>query len=192
MAGSVSADRAFSCFSTKEISMNPIYRSSLLAATCLALALIAPAALAKQASSNAKSACMVAVNKNYGGKVTNLRVVKSEFSQANSEVMVDADGERWRCLVSNDGVVKDLSMKSSGKTSGQAAAAGDSTGNASSAAKSACMVAVNKNYGGKVKNLRVVRSEFSQANSEVIVEADGERWRCLASNDGNVQDLSVQ
>jgi len=62
---------------------------------------------------------------------------------------------------------------------------------ASSSAKSACMAAVNRNYGGRVENLRVVRSEFSQASSEVIFEADGERWRCLSSNSGEVQDLSV-
>lgn len=68
----------------------------------------------------------------------------------------------------------------------------------SSGATSACMVAINGNYGGKVRDLEVVRSEFSQANSEVIVDAVGvrggsttERWKCLVSNDGKVQDLSV-
>jgi molybdenum cofactor biosynthesis enzyme MoaA len=171
--------------------MNLILRSSALAVTCMALNLVAPAVHAAQVPSVATSACMVAVNKNYGGKVRNLKVVSSEFSQANSEVIVDADGERWRCLVSNDGTVQDLSIKSQGHTAGQAAA-GDGAGNASSAAKSACMVAVNKNYGGKVRNLNVVKSEFSQANSEVIIDADGERWRCLSSNDGTVQDLSIQ
>jgi len=63
---------------------------------------------------------------------------------------------------------------------------------ATSAAETACMVAVNSNYGGRVNNLHVVKSEFSQANSEVILSADGERWRCLASNNGNVEDLSRQ
>ena len=60
------------------------------------------------------------------------------------------------------------------------------------------MEAVNRNYGGKVDDLKVVRSEFSQANSEVILDAVGvrggkttERWKCLVSNDGQVQDLSV-
>jgi hypothetical protein len=60
------------------------------------------------------------------------------------------------------------------------------------------MVKVNNNYGGNVRSVNVVSSEFSQANSEVIVEAVGvrggstsERWRCLVSNDGIVQDLSV-
>lgn len=63
---------------------------------------------------------------------------------------------------------------------------------ATSAATSACMAAVNNHYGGRVKRLNVVHSEFSQAASEVIVEADGERWRCLSSNDGEVQELSRQ
>ena len=69
---------------------------------------------------------------------------------------------------------------------------------ATSAAESACMVAVNRNYGGKVKTVQVASSEFSQANSLVMVDAIGvrgssqtERWRCLVSNDGNVQELSV-
>ena len=62
----------------------------------------------------------------------------------------------------------------------------------SDAAESACMSAVNRNYDGRIKHLNVASSEFSQANSEVIINADGERWRCLVSNDGTVQDLSVQ
>ncbi len=69
---------------------------------------------------------------------------------------------------------------------------------ASNAAESACMSAVNSNYGGEVRELRVVSSEFSQANSMVMVDAVGvrggqatERWKCLVSNDGSVQELSV-
>ena len=60
------------------------------------------------------------------------------------------------------------------------------------------MAKINSNYGGKVDTLKVVRSEFSQANTEVIVDAVGvrgenktERWRCLSSNDGKVADLSI-
>jgi hypothetical protein len=40
---------------------------------------------------------------------------------------------------------------------------------ASSAAETACMVAVNDNYGGKVKNLDIVSSEFSQAGAKLQV-----------------------
>lgn len=71
----------------------------------------------RQASGNAESACMSAVNANYGGNVSRVKVASSEFSQANSVVMVDAEGvrggsrtERWKCLVSNDGKVEDLSV----------------------------------------------------------------------------------
>jgi len=59
-------------------------------------------------------------------------------------------------------------------------------------------VAVNRNYGGKVRNLVVTSSELSQANSQVNIRAEGvrngptsESWKCLVSNDGQVQDLSV-
>lgn len=60
------------------------------------------------------------------------------------------------------------------------------------------MQAVNAQYGGNVRELKVMRSEFSQANSEVVVKAIGvrgqalnEKWRCLVSNTGKVQELSV-
>jgi len=84
-------------------------------------------------------------------------------------------------------------------TSNDDAGAGSSASRqAGSAAESACMVAVNSNYGGKVQTVQVVRSEYSEANSTVMVDAVGvrggtasERWRCLVSNDGKVQDLSV-
>lgn len=68
----------------------------------------------------------------------------------------------------------------------------------SSAATSACMSAVNRQYSGNVRDIRVVRSDWSQANSEVILDAVGvlggsatETWRCLVANDGTVQDLSA-
>ncbi|MCP9915756.1 hypothetical protein [Cyanobium sp. ATX 6F1] len=68
----------------------------------------------------------------------------------------------------------------------------------SSTAKSACMMAINSQYGGNVRDLKVVRSEFSQANSEVIVKAIGlrggstnEKLRCLVFNSGKVQELRV-
>jgi len=69
---------------------------------------------------------------------------------------------------------------------------------ATSAAETACMTAVNGNYGGKVDDLKVIRSEYSEANSEVVLDAVGvrggpttERWRCLSSNSGKVEDLRV-
>ena len=68
----------------------------------------------RQATSAAESACMAAVNRQYGGKY-DVRGSRSEYSEANSLVMVEANPvggmtERWRCLVSNDGKVQDLSV----------------------------------------------------------------------------------
>lgn len=147
----------------------------------------------------AKSACLSAVNSQYGGRVGEVKVGSSEFSQANSIVMVKAIGvrgtaqsETWKCLVSNSGRVEDLSV-----------AAGDSNAPAgqskvSAVAKTACLQAVNAQYGGNVREVKVMRAEFSQANSEVFVKAIGvrgqalnEQWRCLVSSTGKVQDLSV-
>lgn len=61
----------------------------------------------------------------------------------------------------------------------------------SSNAETACMERVNSNYGGKVRDLTVTSSEFSQAGTLVMLRADGERWKCIASEDGRVDDLSV-
>jgi len=99
------------------------YRIAPFAAAGLALALgLAPAAQAakhgsSEVSGNAKTACLSAVNANYGGKVDSVKVTHTEFSQANSTVMVSAIGvrgsattEHWKCLVSQDGDVQDLSV----------------------------------------------------------------------------------
>ena len=59
----------------------------------------------------------------------------------------------------------------------------------SAAAESACIQAVNTNFGRPVA--RVTSSDFSQAATEVMLTAEGETWRCLASQDGRVDDLSV-
>ena len=104
--------------------INPI-RTALIAAATLTIGACATSdydvgagsSASRQASSAAESACMSKVNGNYGGNVNSVRVASSEYSEANSTVMVDAVGvrggsttERWRCLVSNDGQVQDLSV----------------------------------------------------------------------------------
>jgi hypothetical protein len=83
----------------------------------LVLMLAVPGAWAADVPENAKTACLVAVNKQYGGSVKSVKVSSSEFSQANSLVMVKAIGvrggsenENWKCLVSNSGKVEDLSV----------------------------------------------------------------------------------
>ena len=99
------------------------------------------------------------------------------------------------CVIAPDQSRPYGSSPSSYGLSGQS---GASRAPQASVAESACMAKINSNYGGKVDTLKVVRSEFSQANTEVIVDAVGvrgenktERWRCLSSNDGKVADLSI-
>ena len=74
----------------------------------------------RQATSAAESACMAAVNRQYGGNY-DVRVISSEYSEANSLVMVAGgpNRERWRCLVSNDGQVQDLSLAQNKPAAGQ-------------------------------------------------------------------------
>jgi len=110
----------------------------------LGLLLAIPGAWAAGVPDKAKSACLMAVNSRYGGLVKDVKVQSSEFSQANSLVMVKAIGvrgssqsESWKCLVSNTGKVEDLSVISSSPQNSP------TTSEVSAAAKSACMVAVN-------------------------------------------------
>lgn len=58
-------------------------------------------------------------------------------------------------------------------------------------AESNCMIAVNNNYGGNVRQLGILSSSFSQANTEVMIIADGERWQCLISSRGEIDELRV-
>ena len=75
--------------------------------------------MSRQATSAAESACMAAVNRQYGGNY-DVRVTSSEYSEANSLVMVAGgpNRERWRCLVSNDSKVQDLSLAQGKPASG--------------------------------------------------------------------------
>ncbi len=59
----------------------------------------------------------------------------------------------------------------------------------SSAAEAGCIQGVNTNFGRDVAS--VISSDFSEANTTVMLSAEGETWRCLVSNDGEVQDLAV-
>ncbi len=163
--------------------MKFINQFATFAVAGLALCVFAPNGSA-QGTSAAESACMSAVNDNYGGQVSDLSVVRSEYSEAGSVVIVQADGERFRCLSSNSGEVEELRHVNQ--------RANRSQHQGTSAAESACMSAVNNNYGGRVNNLEVVSSEYSEAGSVVIVQADGDRFRCLSSNNGEVEDLSAE
>lgn len=63
-----------------------------------------------QAGARAKRACLGKVSQQTGE--ANVTVLSSEFSQANSMVMVGVGANRapWRCLVSNDGVVAEITF----------------------------------------------------------------------------------
>jgi hypothetical protein len=64
----------------------------------------------RTATTDAETACIRAVNTNYGGDGA-AAVTTSEFSEANSTVMLTSrDGETWRCRASNEGVVEDLAV----------------------------------------------------------------------------------
>jgi hypothetical protein len=57
-------------------------------------------------------------------------------------------------------------------------------------AEAACIMRVDQNNGHT--GAYVTSSEFSQAGSTVMLsDRDGTSWRCLASNDGTVEDLAV-
>ena len=98
----------------------------------------------------------------------------------------------------SQGRYKSVSAADASRCHQSAKSGSSNSSQVSDAAKTACMTKVNGNYGGKVDTVKVVRSEFSQANSEVMVDAVGvrggsttEHWRCLVSNSGNVADVSV-
>jgi hypothetical protein len=71
----------------------------------------AAAAENKQSSSKTEGACLAAVAKQTAE--SNLVVLSSEYSEANSVVMVGVGAQRapWRCLVSNDGVVAEITSQ---------------------------------------------------------------------------------
>jgi hypothetical protein len=146
-------------------------------------------------SGAAQQACLSAVSRQTNER--NVNVMSSEFSEANSLVMVGVGANRapWRCLVSNDGIVQEVMFTgddSAGVPSPQAAApsrAAPSSSDVSGVAQQACLAAVSRET--KERNVSVMSSEFSEANSLVMVGVGANRapWRCLVSNDGAVQEV---
>ena len=173
--------------------------SRLLITLGLVAIILAAEVQAAEVSPAAQSSCMAAVNNQYAGSVRHLKIISSEFSQANSVVLMKAIGirggdqnEHWKCLVRNQGTVADLSVVSGGTTAAPAKKP------AISSAQSTCMAAVNRNYSGNVRELKVVSSTSTKPNFEVIVKAIGvrgttpnERWRCVGKGATTVTDLSV-
>lgn len=61
------------------------------------------------------------------------------------------------------------------------------------AAERACAQLVKLNNGGG--HVSIANSDYSEAGTVVVIKdhkQDGGLWRCLASNDGVVEDLSFQ
>ena len=69
-----------------------------------------PAASSSTVSQAAIDACLAAVTAQTSGG--DLDVLSTEFSEANSVVMIGVGPERapWKCLVSNDGQVAEMSF----------------------------------------------------------------------------------
>ncbi|MGB4335290.1 MAG: hypothetical protein WBJ41_10665 [Chromatiaceae bacterium] len=63
------------------------------------------------------------------------------------------------------------------------------TTNPSNNAESNCMVRVNSNYGGKVKEILITGSKATGSDTVVMLKADGQGFKCVATKSGNVKDL---
>ena len=62
------------------------------------------------------------------------------------------------------------------------------------AAQNACIARVNENnaVGAGEAGASVTGAEFSEAGSRVmLIDGNGTRWNCLASNDGVLEELTV-
>ncbi len=60
----------------------------------------------RSGSAEAEFACAQAVNSNFGRAVAT--VTSSQFSEANTIVMLTAEGQTFRCLTSDNGVVAEV------------------------------------------------------------------------------------
>ncbi len=152
-------------------------------------------ATAEDTESITNKACLAAVSSETGE--SDVAILSNEFSEANTLVMVGVGTQRapWRCLVSNDGTVAEVSFTGSDSGGGDVNASSDQTKTATSsevseAAVNACLSAVTAETSES--NVSVISTEFSEANSLVMVGVGADRapWRCLVSNDGEVAEVS--
>jgi len=143
-------------------------------------------------SGAAVEACVAAVTDQTGDG--NVSVTSTEFSEANSLVMLGVGDNQapWRCLVSNDAQVLEITF-SGDDSAGVADTPADTGGSdVSAAAVDACLAAVSGETGNG--DVAVTSTEFSEANSLVMVGVGPDRapWRCLVSNEGQVQEVMSQ
>ena len=136
-------------------------------------------------------ACLAAVKKETNE--SDVAVLKNEFSEANTLVQLGVGPNRapWKCLVSNDGDVAEVSFMGTDGDSVEAPAQPAATSSSvSAAAIDACLNAVKAQTNEA--NLDVTSTEFSEANSVVMIAVGPQRapWKCLVSNDGDVAEVS--
>jgi hypothetical protein len=71
------------------------------------------------AASDAETACLDAVERQYRDQNTWLQIVDSEYSYPNVVVIIDTEEERWRCVASTDGLKVELSRTQNGSAYGR-------------------------------------------------------------------------
>ena len=135
-------------------------------------------------------ACLAAARQETGE--SDITVTNNEFSEANTLVMLGVGAQRapWKCLVSNDGDVAELSFEgddSAGVQNSETATSGQDT---EGITNEACMAAVRQETNES--DITVTSNEFSEANTLVMLGVGAQRapWRCLVANDGTVQEVS--
>ena len=139
-------------------------------------------------------ACLAAVKKETGE--SNVVVLMNEFSEANTLVQIGVGPSRapWKCLVSNDGNVAEVSFMGTDGDSvvepAQSEAPAVTSSSVSQAAIDACLKAVKAQTNES--DLEVMSTEFSEANSLVMIGVGPQRapWKCLVSNDGQGAEVS--
>jgi hypothetical protein len=138
--------------------------------------------------------CLLAVARETGEH--NVSLLREEYSEANSEVVVGVGARLapWRCLVSNSGIVADISFIGSDEggvpdvTDGSRVLPAQDDQLTATAIR-ACLAAVAKET--QERDVAVLSSEYSEANSVVMVGVGVKRapWRCLSSNAGQVAEI---
>jgi hypothetical protein len=153
-----------------------------------------PQETAKDTETITNEACLAAVKKETGE--SNVVVLMNEFSEANTLVQIGVGPGRapWKCLVSNDGNVAEISfMGTDGDTVEEPAESevpAATSSSVSQAAIDACLKAVKAQTNES--DLNVMSTEFSEANSLVMIAVGQQRapWKCLVSNDGQGAEVS--
>ena len=145
-----------------------------------------------------EQACIGELADTLGVPVNAVRMTARDLGHNNHALIyLDADGQRISCEVDDALQIRGLTrldnLLRASATPGSASRPEPSGGmggsDVSGAAIKACLAAVTDQTGEG--NVSVLSTEFSQANSLVMVGVGASRapWRCLVSNDGAVQEV---